>query len=447
MLDIARQVLDAAMAAGVEQAEAFVQLDRSMRAKVYQQEVEEMVSATGSGAGIRVIDHGSAGYAYTSDLSPDGIKAAARAAAEGMSVTARDEFAGLPAPAAEFPQLDLYSPRLQEVRVTDKISLAMTLEKAALEHDRRVRQVEAATYSESESTVAIANSLGFSRSYAETSCFAFLQAIAEDEGQMQTGISFVTGREPGQLDAAAAAAEAAGRALSLLGAGQCASMSCPVVMDPFVAASVIGVAGSVLTAEAVQKRRSLFAGRRGERVASSLVNLLDDAVHPDGLASAPFDGEGVPSRRTELIKDGVLQGFLYDTYTGRKDGVASTGNGVRGSYRSQPHVGATNLRLTGGATPAAALLEGIELGFYVIDVTGMHSGVNLISGDFSVGASGRLIRNGGLSEPVREVTIAGNLLDMLGNIKKIGNDNRWVPFGGSIHAPSVLIEPMTVSGR
>ncbi len=447
MLDVAKKALDVAMATGVEQAEAFAQLNRSVRVKVYQQEVEELVSSTGSGAGIRVIGGGSVGYAYTSDLSPEGIEAAVRAASDAMSVTSPDEFAGLPQPAAEFPRLDLYNPRLAQVPVADKISLAMAVEKAALGHDRRIRQVESATYSESDSSVAIANSLGFAQSYKDTSCYAFLQAIAEDESQMQTGISFVTGREPGQLDAAAAGAEAAGRALALLGARQCASMSCPVVLDPFVTASVIGVVGSALTAEAVQKRRSMFAGRQEEPVASRLVNLLDDGTHPEGLASAPFDGEGVPTRQTELIKDGILQAFLYDTYTGRKDSRASTGNGVRGNYRSQPHVGPTNLRLAAGAGSAAGLLSGVELGFYVMDVTGMHSGVNPVSGDFSVGATGRLIRNGNLSEPVREVTVAGNLLDMLVGIKKIGNDNRWVPFGGSIHAPSVLIEPMTVSGK
>jgi PmbA protein len=165
------------------------------------------------------------------------------------------------------------------------------------------------------------------------------------------------------------------------------------------------------------------------------------------MASAPFDGEGVPMGTTELIKDGVLQGLLYDTYTGKKDGKPSTGNGIRGSYRSQPHVGATNLRLAGGKASLDQIIAGVETGFYVMEVSGIHSGTNPVSGDFSVGASGRLIRGGQLSEPVREVTIAGNLMAILKNITIIGNDNRWVPFGGSIHAPSLLIGEMTVSGK
>ena len=447
VLDTAKKALGYAAATGVEQAEAFAQLGRSLRVKVYRQEVEELVSSTGSGVGIRVFSGGSVGYAYTSDLSDESLEATARAAADAMSVTAPDQYCGLPEPAAEFPQLKLYSPGLAAVPVADKIALAMRVEQAALGTDSRIRQVESATYSEGDDHVAIANSFGFAQQYSETSCYCFLQAIAEQDGQMQTGMSFTTGRNHEQLDAEATGREAAGRALSLLGAQQCASMSCPVVMDPFVTASVLGVIGSVLTGEAVQKKRSMFAGREGERVAGAQVNLLDDGIHPEGLATAPFDGEGVPTRQTGLIKNGILQAFLYDAYSGRKDGRISTGNGSRGTYRSQPHVSPTNLRLLGGGVTPADMLADVDLGFYVMDVTGMHSGVNPVSGDFSVGATGRLIRSGNLSEPVREVTIAGNLLAMLDTIKKIGNDNRWIPFGGSIHAPSILIGQMTVSGK
>ena len=447
VLDTARKALGFAAATGVEQSEAFAQLGRSLRVKVYRQEVEELVSSTGSGVGIRVFSGGSVGYAYTSDLSDESLKAAAQAAADAMSVTAPDEFAGLPEPAGEFSPLELYSPELAALPVADKIAFAMRVEKAALGSDSRISQVESATYSEGDSHIALANSLGFEHQFSETSCYSFLQAIAEQDGQMQTGISFTTGRNLEQMDAEATGREAAWRALSLLGAGQCASMSCPVVMDPFVTASVIGAIGSVLTGEAVQKKRSMFAGREGQRVAGALVNLLDDGIHPDGLATAPFDGEGVPTRQTGLIKNGELQAFLYDTYSGRKDGRTSTGNGARGSYRSQPRVSPTNLRLLGGSVSPGQMLAGVDLGFYVMDVTGMHSGVNPVSGDFSVGATGRLIRGGSLAEAVREVTIAGNLLDMLDTIKKIGNDNRWVPFGGSIHAPSIMIGQMTVSGK
>lgn len=449
MLDLAKRALDKAMLTGVEQAEAFALLSRSLRIKVYQQEVEELASATGSGVGIRVMRDRAVGYAYTTDLSEEGLAAAAGAATGNAGITAADEFMGLPDPAADaaFPKMEIYSEQLAAVPVQQKIGLAAGIERAALERDERISQVEGATYAEGEGTVAIASSLGLEREYRETSCYAYVQAIAEHAGQMQMGMSFTTGRDSNQLDPVSVGQEAADRAVALLGAEQCQTISCPVVMDPFVTSSLIGVITSALTGESVQKQRSMFAGKEHEQVAGKALNLVDDGTHPDGLASAPFDGEGVPAQQTTLIDGGVLQGFLYDTYTGRKVGKPSTGNGVRGSYRSLPHVGATNLRLTGGDRPMAQMISEVDLGFYVMEVSGIHSGANPVSGDFSVGASGRLIRGGELAESVREVTIAGNLLSILGSISAVGNDNRWVPFGGSIHAPSLLIGEMTVSGK
>lgn len=447
MLDIAGKALELAAAQGVDQAEAFALVSSSLKIKVYRQEVEELASSTGSGVGVRVFKGSSVGYAYTSDLTEESLRATAEAAANNAAVAAPDRFLGLPEPATQFPELDIYSDGLHSFGVEKKIALAKEVEQAALERDSRISQVESATYAEGEGRVAIANSLGFQREFMETTCYAFLQAIAQQEGEMQTGMSFTTGREPGQLNATACGREAAERAVALLGGSQCQSMSCPVVTDPFVTASIIGVIGSALTGESVQKQRSMFAGLEGEAVASSIFRLADDGTHPDGLSSAPFDGEGVPTRETVLINNGVLQGYLYDAYTGRKESRESTGNGVRGSYSSMPHVGATNLRVIGGDTPFDEMISSIGLGFYVTDVVGMHSGANSVSGDFSVGATGRLIRGGQLAEPVREVTIAGNLLAMLKSIQAVGNDHRWVPFGGSVQAPSLLIGEMTVSGK
>lgn len=443
----AEKALAVAMDAGAAQAEAYVSYSTSTKIKVYQQEVEELASSTGSGAGIRVFRDGAMGYAYTSDLSDAGLKQAAATAAAQAAVTAADEFAGLPEPGPAAEPLDIYNERLGLTPLAEKIDLARQAEQAALERDDRIAQVETASYAEGELEVTLINSLGFEDSFRETTCYAFVQTIAEQEGQMQTGISFTTGREPVHLDPTACGQEAADRAVVLLGGSQCSSMSCPVVLDPFVTASIMGMIGTVLTGEAVQKQRSLFAGREGQAVASSGFRLIDDGRHPDGLASAPFDGEGVPTRETALIEDGILQGFLYDAYTGRKAGRASTGNGLRSSYRSLPHVGATNLRIAPGSQSPSDIIGGIDRGFYVMDVTGIHSGVNPVSGDVSVGAAGRIISGGRLVDAVREVTIAGNLLQMLMGVEAVGNDNRWVPFGGSIHAPTLLVGSMSISGK
>jgi PmbA protein len=217
------------------------------------------------------------------------------------------------------------------------------------------------------------------------------------------------------------------------------------VLDPYVAASFASIIGRTLSADAVQRGRSLFADREGERIASPAFRLTDDGVHPEGLATAPFDGEGVAQQTTPLIEDGVLRTFLFDSYTASRGGRESTGNGLRGSYRTPPSVSATNLLVAPG-DDGIDLVKEADDGLYVMGVSGLHSGVNPVSGSFSVGATGRVIRDGELAEPVREITIASDLESMLQNVQSAGGEARWVPFGGSVLAPALLVREMTVGG-
>jgi PmbA protein len=232
----------------------------------------------------------------------------------------------------------------------------------------------------------------------------------------------------------------------MIGADKPESRSCPVVLDPTVAASFVGVIGGAVGADAVQRGRSPLAGRLGEEVASEAFVLHDDGLVPEGIASSPFDGEGVPRRRTALIEAGRLHTYLYDTYTARRAGASSTGNADRHGYRTQPSVSTSNLIVGPGSAGFEQLLGEAGEGVYVTDVTGLHSGVNPVSGVFSVGASGRAIRGGELAEPVREFTIASDLVSMLQAVRAVGAAPRWVPFGGSVSTPCLLIGEMTVSG-
>jgi PmbA protein len=218
------------------------------------------------------------------------------------------------------------------------------------------------------------------------------------------------------------------------------------VLDPFVAASFASIIGRTLSADAVQRGRSLFAGREGDQIAATGFRLADDGLHPEGLATSPFDGEGVARQTTALIDEGVLRTYLFDTYTANKAQRASTGNGDRGSYRTPPSVSPSNLLVAAGDASDADLLKAAGDGLYVMSVTGLHSGVNPVSGSFSVGATGRLIRDGELAEPAREMTIASDLLAMLQGVTRAGAIARWVPFGGSVQAPALLVQEMTVAG-
>jgi PmbA protein len=232
----------------------------------------------------------------------------------------------------------------------------------------------------------------------------------------------------------------------MIGSSKPASRSCPVVLDPTVAASFVGLLGKAAGADAVQRGRSPLAERLGEEVAGEAFVLHDDGRDPGGFAAAPIDAEGTPRRRTALIEGGRLRTFLHDSYTARRGGVASTGNAGRSGYRAPPGVAASNLVVEPGSADLERLLREAEGGVYVNDVAGLHSGVNPVTGVFSVGASGRAIEGGERGEPLREFTIASDLVSMLRAVRAAGSRPRWVPFGGSVSAPPLLIGEMTVSG-
>jgi PmbA protein len=232
----------------------------------------------------------------------------------------------------------------------------------------------------------------------------------------------------------------------MIGSVKPPSRSCPVILDPTVGASFVGLLGSALGADAVQRGRSPLAERLGEEVASEVFVLHDDGLDPGGFAAAPIDAEGTPQRRTALIEAGRLRTFLHDCYTARRGGAASTGNAGRSGYRSPPGVSASNLIVSPGSASLEQLLGEAGEGVFINDVAGLHSGVNPVSGVFSVGASGRAIRDGALAEPRREFTIASDLVSMLRMARAAGSEPRWVPFGGSVSVPPLLIGEMVVSG-
>ena len=442
---LARRAVELAEEAGATDSEAWVEEATSRRIRVYEGEVESLSDAGGRGVGVRAFVDGRSGYAYGTDLSDAGLAEVAGSAQAAAEAADPDEDGGLPEDFGATAIQGLASPALHDWSTERKVDLALAVERAARSRPG-VTQVENAVYSDAEGSVALANSRGFAAGYDATQTWAYASAFAGEGADLMTGLGVQLGRDPDELDAEAIGGEAADRALALVGARQPESRRCPVVLDAFVAASFIGFIGSMLSADAVQRGRSLFAGREGDEIAHGALALVDDATDPDGPSSAPFDGEGSPSRRTPLIGDGRLLTFLFDARTARKAARTTTGNASRGSYRSPPSVGTSNLVLEPGAEDLEGLFRAAGEGLFVTDVAGLHSGVNPVSGTFSVGATGRLIEGGELASPVREITIASDLLSMLGSVAAVGAPARWVPFGGSVKAPPLLISEMTVSG-
>lgn len=442
----ATAAVEAAIAAGAGDAEAYVSETENREVRVHAGEVESLTAATQRGLGVRVWIGGRVGYGFGTDLSAEGLAAVAARAVEAARVADEDEFAGAPGDmgaAAELPGLT--DPSRAAWSPAEIAELALAVERRALA-DPAVAAVEQALYSDSGERVAIASSAGAGGEYETTSCYAYLQALADGEDGRETGLGFGLARGPAGLDADAIGREGAERAAEMVGSSKPASRSCPVVLDPTVAASFAGLIGKAAGADSVQRGRSPLGALLGEEVAAEAFVLHDDGLDPAGFGTAPIDAEGTPRRRTALIEGGRLRSFLFDSYTARRGGAASTGSAGRSGYRAPPGVATSNLIVGTGSASIEELLRDAGEGIYVNDVAGLHSGVNPVTGVFSVGASGRAIRGGEKAEPLREFTIAGDLVSMLRAVRAAGSEPRWLPFGGSVSTPPLLIGAMTVSG-
>ncbi|MEX0833121.1 MAG: TldD/PmbA family protein [Actinomycetota bacterium] len=426
-----------------EQVEAYAEETRRTNVRAREGEVSALEFAESRGVGVRLIAGHRLGYSYVADPSESEVVEALERARENARFATEDEFNALPAAAPAEPLPELFRESQAEVDTEKKVGLALDLEKAAVTADPRVRKVEEVTYGDAVSRLALASTLDAGGEYSRTDCWCVVSTLAEQDDETQTGFSFRIAREMGELEWQECAAEGADRAARLLGAKKPPSGRFPIVLDPHAGSSFLGVLAGAVNADAVQKGRSLFAGLVGEEVASSAVSLVDDGRLLDGPAAAPFDDEGVPAGRTELISNGVLRGFLHNTYTALRGGEASTGNASRPGYRGPPSVSPSNFFLEEGDLSPEEILARADGGVLIQEVSGVHSGANPISGEFSVGATGLRIEGGTLGEPLREMTVASTIPDMLRSVDQLGADLR---FFSSIGCPAVLISEMTIAG-
>lgn len=427
LLDLATAV--AAWAAPGEAVEAYLSRSRTTSVRAYAGEVESLSSAEPVGAGIRVVVDGRQGFAWAGTLDESVLKETLEEARDNAAFGQPDEFFGLAQPdGVGPPPLDLVREELLTTPAPRKVDAALALERAARERDPRVTGVRTAVFSDSYSEMALATTTGLAVTSEAGVCYVAVNPLVEADGDTQTGYGMSAGRALSELDFDRAVADGVDRATRLLGATKPASRRTTVVLDPEVTAELLEIIGGTLSGEAVLKGRSLFAGREGEVVAAPAVTLVSDPTDAGAFGAGHYDGEGLARRRVPLIGDGVLRGFLYDTYSGRRSGRASTGSASR-SYSTPPQVGAPALTLVPGTLTQAELIAEVGEGVYVQDVSGLHSGVNPVSGDFSVGATGLVIRDGRLAEPFREATIASTLQRMLLDVAAVGADHEWLPSG------------------
>jgi PmbA protein len=443
LLDLARRVVE--RAAPSEQLEVYATRGSTTSVKAYEGEVESLTSAHAEGVGIRVVADHRQGFAHCGTLDEQVVAETLAEARDNVRFGEPDEWFGVAEPdGVPEPELDLWHGALVDAPMQAKVDLALALERAVVGRDPRVVGVRTAAYGDSAGEAAVATTTGVASFGRGTWCHLSVSALARDGDETKIGGGVDVGRQPSELDVEVAASDAVERAVRLFGATKPASDRLAVVFEPRLAATLLGILGSTLTGERVLKGRSPFADRVGEPMASPRLTLVDDPTDPRSYGADPFDGEGLATRRNVLVADGVLQGFLHNSYTGRRAGRASTASAVRG-HRSTPGVGARALAVAPGSGALDELVAGVDRGLLVQALTGLHSGVNPVSGDVSVGAEGLLIRDGTAAEPVREITIASTLQRLLLDIRAVGDDLEWQPGGtGSV---TIVIDDVAMSGR
>jgi len=442
---MAAGIVQKALAAGATDAECTIGAGSEFSAGVRLREVETIKEAGSRAVGLRILKGRHTGSAYTSDLSVEGIRRMVDSAIELAGVTTADPHAGLPE-ADELGSiggdLAMYSGDVAGLATDAKIDMARRAEDAALRADARITNSEGASFDTHLGHHAFANSRGFAGEYRASYCSLSAVPVAREGASMERDYWSSSARGLAGLEEPEEVGRiAARRAVRRLGAVKVETKKVPVVFEPRTARTLLDNVFDAVHGGAVYRNESFLAGKLGERVASEKLTVIDDGTLPGLFGTSPFDDEGVPTRRTVVIRDGVLQSYLLNTYTARKLGLRTTGNASRG-LAGNAGVGHGNLYIEKGAAAPEHLIAGIREGFYVTELIGF--GVNIVTGDYSRGAAGLWIRGGELAFPVAEVTIAGTLQQMLLGLEAVGAD---LEFRGSMAAPTLVIAEMTVGGR
>jgi PmbA protein len=443
--DLANDILAKAKARGASQGDVVMAESRSFFVTVRMGEVEKISQSGEKRLGLRLFFGNRSACASTSDISDQAIDRLVNDTVQMAQATAQDPCGGLPEPAEharDIPDLDLLDEDARSVSVEERIQLALDTEKSALAFDERISNSEGAEYSDGFGRVIYASSQGFSGEYEGSNFGHSVAPVAKSNGSMQRDYWYSTNRKFARLESPQRVGEnAARRVLRRLGGRKVKTCEVPIVFESEMAASLLRALSSAISGYALYKGASFLIGKLDGQIGSELVSVIDDARIPGALGSKPFDGEGLPTRKKVIVERGKLRSYLLDTYSGKKLGMASTGNASR-SVGEPPAVAPANFYLSPGRHSPEEIIGSVKRGLYVTELIGF--GVNMVTGDYSRGAAGLWIENGELSHPVEEVTIAGNLKEMFQKIEMVGND---LELRGRIAAPTIKIAQMTVAGN
>jgi len=438
-MTLADEIIKKALKRGCDSAEVFIKSAEGISASAKDGDIEALEASCEIGIALRVIKGHRLGFSFATSDAEEDIEKTINEALEGSRWTAEDIYTDLPAPMKP-AEVMVFDEKIKALKEEDLIRDSLYLEEKARAYDSRIMKVRKAEVSAGTGITTILNSRGVRASYESSYISASVTPLAEDGGESQIGWGFASSRRISGIALADIAESASKRAVELLGSRKIKPLKSPVILDPAVAVQFLGIVSASLSAEAVQKKRSLLADKIGQSIVSPLIEIVDDGLMPWGTGTKPVDDEGFPVSRKTLVSKGVLTGYLHNTYTAKKDGTVSTGNAVRGGSKGLPGIGAMNLYIKPSENDNS-LMKSLPRGILITEVMGVHT-ANPVSGDFSVGISGLWIENGKALYPVKEAVISGNILELFKKVEAVGSD---LTFYGGKGSPSILIGEMDIS--
>lgn len=435
-------IQDALARKKISDFEIFIEQSRDLTFEVKEGALDALEDGHTIGFGLRVLSDQKVGFSYGTDFSPAAITKAVERASEAAQHTTPHKNNGWPKGAKLYPKVANLDPTLSTIPIQEKIETARLLEKTALATDSSIKRVRYASYAESVKEIRLVNSHGLNLAHQKSYVTLSLMAVAEKGKDSE--MAFDTDSSPfwKDLNPQSLARKVAQDAAEQLGGKRISNYRGPVVLNPNVASDMLSVLAPSTLAENIHKKNSFLIGKKGQKIYSDKVSLIDDGLYPTGEETAPFDDEGTPRQKTVVIEKGMVRQFLYDTFWGKEEKVPSTGNALREGL-SQPKMDVTNFYLLPGAGDLKTLLAQMGEGILVTQVIGMHT-ADAISGDFSVGVQGFWVKNGKQDHPVRSVALTGNLHDLFAKVSFVAAD---LKFGDNIGSPSLLISEASVAGE
>lgn len=446
--DFVDKVLQFGESKGLKEMELYYDSSRELSIKTYERTIDNYSVSNSEGVSFRAMLNDKMGYAYTEKVDESSIPFLVEEAMKNATIIDSDDRENIFEGAETYQKINNYNLSLDRVTEERKIQLALDLENEARILDDRIHSIQYCVYGDVAGETSIVNSKGLSISSKSNIAFAYVGVVAKDGDDIKTGMAYKATNDFFKINPKEIAREAVKEAISMLGAESVQSGNYPIVLRNNAACDLLESFSDVFSAENVQKDLSLLKDKIGQKIACSDLNIIDNPHMEGGFASNPFDGEGYPTQMKKVVENGILRTYLHNLKTSEKDGVSSTGNASRGSYKSTIGISPSNFFIENGTYSMENMVKSIEKGLLLIDLQGLHSGLNSVSGDFSLSCYGYLIDDGKISKPVNQITVSGNFFDMIKDIEMVGNDMKFgLPSGAYFGAPSLKIRSLSIAGK